>query len=390
MADGDGLRAGTKHPEHRDRTFEVRREAVLAMLERERHALTASLLALAVLAVSVTALGEPGLLGAFLALRLVSFIFTRWAATRLERRIKARIAVGYAEHMLFLAMVATGATLALMLWPAPPGAPMAATATIGVVVLVTVTLIAVTMAAFPAARDGMLGSFWLVSCSVVTYNPARLDEVFMLVATIFTLGVRVYASNTGRHIVEAAKTTVANARLTQDLAEALAKSEYLSSRDPLTGLYNRRRLFEETDWHSPSNSLHLLTIDLDRFKAINDRHGHAAGDAVLVATARKMLTVLEEHSWRLDHTAFRLGGEEFLITLQGLDLSEAESVSECLRRAIETVGEELPEYGALSVSASIGLAEWRPGESLDTALQRSDIACYQAKDAGRNRVRCAA
>ncbi|MDG5747226.1 GGDEF domain-containing protein [Qipengyuania sp. XHP0207] len=388
--DGDGLRAGAKRPADRDRTFEVRREAVLSMLERERHALVASLLALAVMAVSVNALGNPGMLGLFLAFRIVSFVFTRWAATRLERRMRSRSPIGNAEYVLFFAMMTTGATLALMLWPAPPGAGVAASSTIQLVVLIAVTLIAVTMAAFPMARDGMLGAFWLVSCSVVTYHPERLDDVFLLISTIFTLGVRVYASNTGRHIVHAAKTTVENAHLTSDLAEALAKAEFLSWRDPLTGLYNRRRLFEETDWHRPANSLHLLTIDLDRFKAINDRHGHAAGDRVLVATAQKIRSVLEEHSWRLDHLAFRLGGEEFLITLQGLDLAEAESVSECLRRAIETIGEELPEYESLQVSASIGLAEWRPGESLDTALQRSDVACYQAKDAGRNRVRCAA
>ncbi|MBX7496463.1 GGDEF domain-containing protein [Qipengyuania sp. 6B39] len=373
-----------------DYAIEVRREAVLSMLSRERYALAASLLGLAVMAVSVAALPVRGLLGWFLALRLLAFVMTRWAASRLEKRIRARAEIGSAQLTLFLAMCATGASVALMLWPAPPGSPTAATATIQVVILVVVTLIAVTMAAFPGPRDGMLVSFWLVSSAVVALHPGRIDQVFLLVSLLFTIGVRVYASNTGQQIIRAAQTTVENKQLTEELAESLARSEFLSTRDPLTGLYNRRRLFDEGHARHLSSQVHLLMIDLDHFKSINDGFGHAAGDQVLVAAAQAVRRVLEPLAIRREQPVFRLGGEEFLVLLEGLDLAEAERVAEDVRLAIAAVGPSLGRYAGIPVTASIGLACWRPGENLGDALQRADLACYEAKDRGRNRVRCAA
>ena len=370
--------------------LEVRREAVLDMLARERHALTASLLGVAMLLLTVVTMPAAGLLAFFMLARIASFIFTRWAATRLERRIARREPLGHAESVLFGAMITTGATLALMLWPAPAGATVASAVTLQVIVLVVVTLIAVTMAAFPAPRDGMLGAFWLVAVSIIVTHPNQLDQMFIFVASAFVLGVRVYAANAGRHIDAAARTTVENRQLTEELEEALAHAEFLSWRDPLTGLYNRRRLFEEREPEREVAGRHLLTLDLDRFKGINDKYGHAAGDHVIIAAAdaiRAALAIFENHG---EQRAYRLGGEEFLVLLEGVSTEDASRLAEHLRSDIAAIGPALPDYFGLHITGSIGIAEWRPGESLDDALLRSDIACYEAKGQGRNRVRRAA
>lgn len=373
-----------------DDAFEVRREAVLDMLARERHALTASLLGVAMLLVTVATMPKAGLLAVFMMARVASFGFTRWAATRLERRIERREPVGHAEAVLFVAMVTTGATLALMLWPAPPGASVASAVTLQVVVLVVVTLIAVTLAAFRAPRDGMLGSFWLVAVAIIFTHPAVYDQMFIFVATAFVAGVRVYAANAGRHIEAAASTTVENRKLTEELEEALAHAEFLSWRDPLTGLFNRRRLFEEREPTSDQRDRHLLMIDLDRFKAINDKFGHAAGDHVLIATADEIRRVLAAIGAQGEQRAYRLGGEEFLIVLEEVNIDAAVGVAEALRTGIASSGDGLAQHPGLKVTASIGIATWRRNESLDDALLRADFACYEAKGKGRNRVRRAA
>ena len=370
--------------------FEVRREAVLDMLARERHALTASLLGVAMLLLTISTMPPSVLFSGLIAARIASFIFTRWAATRLERRIERREEMGRAESVLFAAMITTGATLALMLWPAPVGASTASAVTMQVIVLVVVTLIAVTMAAFPAPRDGMLGAFWLVAVGIILSHPERYDQLFIFVATAFVVGVRVYAANAGRHIEIAARTTVENRKLTEELEEALAHAEFLNWRDPLTGLYNRRRLFEERAPERAVAGRHLLAIDLDRFKGVNDKFGHAAGDHVLIATSDAIRNALSDVAELGEQRAFRLGGEEFLIVLEGVDAERAQDFAEQLRGDIAAIGGALPDYFGLHVTASIGIAEWSHEESLDDALLRSDFACYEAKGQGRNRVRRAA
>ncbi|QKG71894.1 GGDEF domain-containing protein [Erythrobacter mangrovi] len=352
--------------------------------------MSASLLGIAILTVSIVSIPARGILGWFLAARVASFLFTRWSATRLEAKLDARRPLDRAEQVLFTSMAVAGATLGLLLWPAPPGAPLAAIATIHVAVMLVITLIAVTLAAFPGPRDAMLASFWIVTCTIVLAHPARFDPVFVLVSTVFVVGVRVYAANTGVHIVCAARTLVENRKLAEELAEALAHAEFLSWRDPLTGLFNRRRLFEERQARTNDAPRHLLAVDLDRFKSINDQFGHAVGDHVLIAAADAVREVLARRAETGEHQAYRLGGEEFLVIVEGVDTRIAEAMAEELRHAIAAIGGHLETQQPLSVTASIGLTQWCMDEELDDALLRSDMACYDAKRQGRNLVRCTA
>jgi two-component system cell cycle response regulator len=157
--------------------------------------------------------------------------------------------------------------------------------------------------------------------------------------------------------------------------------------DPLTGLYNRRYSNAHID-HMISRGKHesgglaAMVLDLDRFKEVNDRHGHAAGDAVLVELARR----LRESMRGMDLIA-RIGGEEFLVVMPEILPEHAERVAERVRHAVESPGFTL-EGGAtvLRLTVSIGLAMHRPGESSAELIARADAALYKSKISGRNMV----
>ncbi|WP_374449131.1 GGDEF domain-containing protein [Stella sp.] len=161
----------------------------------------------------------------------------------------------------------------------------------------------------------------------------------------------------------------------------------LATTDSLTGLLTRRAFAAEAAREVARASrtgrpLACIAFDIDHFKSINDRHGHAAGDRVLQAVA----AVCRRHLRAVD-VAGRLGGEEFAILLPEADRAAAGEVAERLRAALEAA--ELAQgEGAIRVTASFGVGALRPDErSADPVLERADAAAYAAKREGRNRVR---
>ena len=167
---------------------------------------------------------------------------------------------------------------------------------------------------------------------------------------------------------------------------ARAELEWLATRDPLTGLLNRRGLLLEASRHladpSPDRPpLGVLVADIDAFKLVNDRHGHATGDAVLVRFAAIARGILGDRD-----LVARYGGEEFTCVLPGSDLEAARRLAERLRQAVEREPFAAPA-GTLSLTVSIGIATVRPGEdTILPAVARADAALYVAKQSGRNRV----
>jgi diguanylate cyclase (GGDEF)-like protein len=156
--------------------------------------------------------------------------------------------------------------------------------------------------------------------------------------------------------------------------------------DPLTGLFNRRMFdavagLELSRARRHRSALTVVLIDIDHFKAVNDRHGHAAGDAVLVAVARQLKSLM-----RREDLLARFGGEEFALLLPQLPLAATLRQAERLREAIERL--DVAVHGALiKVTVSIGIATVGQGEpSIEAALAAADAALYRAKAAGRNRV----
>lgn len=159
----------------------------------------------------------------------------------------------------------------------------------------------------------------------------------------------------------------------------------LAIRDPLTGVFNRRYIWERMEKEerralTNSGSFYICLIDLDRFKQINDTLGHPVGDIVLQAVARAV-----EGEIREDDCFGRYGGEEFILILKGHDALDPEAVAERIRRRVAALRlDHVPGLGQVTVS--IGLAQFTLGEGFGKTINRADIALYTAKTLGRNRV----
>lgn len=158
--------------------------------------------------------------------------------------------------------------------------------------------------------------------------------------------------------------------------------EQAASRDPLTGLWNRRQFLLLLDNARAQKRRYdvdysLMLIDADHFKSINDRYGHDAGDEVLVLLARAL-----EARVRETDTVCRWGGEEFIVLLPQTDCASAQLLAESLRGSVERI--RVPHLPPVTVS--IGVARHRASESSESLIKRADEALYQAKAAGRNRV----
>ncbi len=173
---------------------------------------------------------------------------------------------------------------------------------------------------------------------------------------------------------------------TAQLQEANANLAILASTDHLTGIPNRRSFIERSHAEAARSqrsgtALSVVALDLDHFKLINDRFGHAAGDEVLKRFAEQSLLQL-----RTSDLIGRVGGEEFMITLPDTKSGKAEVIAERIRSAIENM--QLTVAGSLiPVTVSIGIAELpRDGEQLEHVFAIADNRLYRAKQLGRNRV----
>ncbi|MBI3932743.1 MAG: diguanylate cyclase [Acidobacteria bacterium] len=172
---------------------------------------------------------------------------------------------------------------------------------------------------------------------------------------------------------------LANLRLRESL-------RHQSIRDPLTGLFNRRYL-EESAEGAVRRSLRsgrpiaVVMLDLDHFKALNDEHGHAAGDAVLQELGVLLLGLV-----RAGDIACRYGGEEFVLILPEASLSDAHGRAEGLRESVTQLQVRLPK-GTARLTASLGVAALpEHGTAAEALLRAADAALYRAKAEGRNRV----
>ncbi|QXZ14300.1 diguanylate cyclase [Pseudomonas sp. AO-1] len=173
--------------------------------------------------------------------------------------------------------------------------------------------------------------------------------------------------------------------------EALGFREHLEEQrqkaliDPLTGLPNRAAWSERLEheirqWQQHGNTLSLAMLDLDHFKRINDNYGHLAGDKVLKIIA----TVLRKRLRGADFIA-RFGGEEFVLLLPATTPAVGAKLLETLRAAIEACPFHF-KGERVTITISMGLASFKPGEHSDLVLKRADQALYRAKNGGRNRV----
>ncbi|MDR7279841.1 diguanylate cyclase (GGDEF)-like protein [Catenuloplanes atrovinosus] len=153
--------------------------------------------------------------------------------------------------------------------------------------------------------------------------------------------------------------------------ETLARLREEAGSDPLTGLRHSGPFGERLAEARPGHTA-LLAIDIDKFKSINDRYGHQAGDAVLVELAGALKSAL-----RHDDELYRVGGDEFVAVLEVQSPEEAAGIAERLVEAARLIGR----------TVSVGVAITRPGEEPASTLRRADTALYSAKRSGRDGLR---
>lgn len=175
-------------------------------------------------------------------------------------------------------------------------------------------------------------------------------------------------------------------RALDELESQQSELERLARTDPLTGLPNRRAFFEAVEvelvrMRRTGAPASIVLFDLDEFKQVNDRWGHAAGDAVLVELAQVFMSFA-----RASDATARLGGEEFALLLHKTDLDQAAAAADRLREQIAAMRVRC-DGSTVDVTASCGVTALHADDAeVSEALKRADRALYRAKSAGRNRT----
>ncbi len=232
-----------------------------------------------------------------------------------------------------------------------------------------------------AVRRSVPGSEW----SVVTLKRQSEQAVNRLLGIVITFLLSVVIVF---FFVVLERQYGAESRLVDKHREAEGRAREMARRadtDALTGILNRlgfneafsREFSRARRYRQP---LSIVLVDLDRFKQVNDQHGHPAGDRVLAGAAR-----LLESNIRDSDSAARWGGEEFAILAPMTDAAGAAQLAEKIRGLMEVT--HLGPTGA--VTASFGVTEMRPDDTVEAMVDRADLALYRAKESGRNRVLCA-
>jgi diguanylate cyclase (GGDEF)-like protein len=166
------------------------------------------------------------------------------------------------------------------------------------------------------------------------------------------------------------------------LADAHAELAFRASRDPMTGLLNRESFLQAVeDRHRDGQAGHLLVIDADHFKAINDTHGHSTGDAALIAIASAIVCAAGG-----DLLAGRIGGEEFAVCIPAGHGRPDAAVAEAIRAEVAAIRFRGAGRTAVGLSVSIGGAAFSPQLAVGSVLRLADKRLYAAKRSGRNNV----
>jgi len=250
---------------------------------------------------------------------------------------------------------------------------------------------------------------WLTSLALVGYGfvvlrdayrhssaePLPLEGLHYVVLAVTLLWLAFFGSYVGRLRETLSRRNV-------ELATALRQNRELAIHDDLTGAYNRRHIIqvleeEQSRAQRTGRSFCICLMDLDHFKEINDRYGHLSGDDVLKQFAarvsgeiRELDRVGRDGAGRDETGTFgRYGGEEFLLVLPETSMDGARICAERIRGKVAAAGFQT-EGGAVHMTVSCGLTNYRSGEDIRVMLARADQALYRAKELGRNRVEAAA
>jgi diguanylate cyclase (GGDEF)-like protein len=237
----------------------------------------------------------------------------------------------------------------------------------------------------PAYRDTPLYESLQALWNYQRKQVSRLEQICRLSDTYHAISRERELSSTmrfERQLQQLAKIIRISDRYQQMMLDLTVKLKVVASHDALTGLRNRREAEQVLahEWlrsRRHSLPLTLVMFDVDRFKQINDRFGHAYGDMVLQQVARAAVSTL-----RSTDLIMRWGGEEFLVVAPHTDVAGGMILAQKIRRAV--VCHSIPARELVTIS--LGVAQLLVDESIDGLLRRSDQAMYRAKEEGRDRV----
>lgn len=221
------------------------------------------------------------------------------------------------------------------------------------------------------------GELPLGTLCVLDYSPRELTPAQLQILQ----GLR----NQVMRLLDYRRLNLGQQRLLHELDQARSTMQQMAQTDTLTGLLNRRAFEAQLitamkQRQLPSGVATLMVLDLDRFKQVNDTHGHQVGDQVLSELANILRQTLRSHD-----LLCRWGGEEFLALLPGLSPQQAGKVAQRIHQAL---ADHPVRIGSLTIplSASIGLAQAQEGDEPDAIIKRADDAMYQAKSSGPGRT----
>lgn len=305
------------------------------------------------------------ILSAFSAIAILPFVYMRWLeGDMVMASIDATLVVVMAAFFIFVYRTRKVDTAKCIL----------------------ACFLAIAIVSIVAIR-GQSHLFWLYPAMIAFYYilPARVAGIICFIAIIMIAFILSYMTN----IVELLTviftlflTAIFSYVIFNNYSKTNRQLVLLASIDPLTSSGNRRALDKKlekiiADQNRGLSDVSLLLLDLDHFKKINDNYGHANGDMVLI----ELVELIQKYTRPLDAT-YRYGGEEFVILPLKVALSEAKIVADKLRELIANT----TFADNISLTVSIGVAQYREGETAEQWISRADAALYLAKGSGRNRV----
>ncbi|MBX7496465.1 GGDEF domain-containing protein [Qipengyuania sp. 6B39] len=366
---------------------EAWRETVRSVLVTEQRAFVANVLSVAGIAIAASFLPNASAFVMPILMRLLAMTGAHMSYEHLRKRIDQGADLDPPLRLLAVMLFFGGMSWAYLLLPlimVPFEHPVRLL--IGSATMVGMALIVTMTAPLRKQTLAYISGFLITLFLGLMLAPQDMALPLGIGVTALVAGIAIFAFASSRQREFSADMLVENRRLNEELAETLAQAEFLAAHDPLTGLFNRRALFEsDLAARAQCDRMHMLLVDLDHFKTLNDSHGHESGDRALVAVSGLMRDSMRGYGAG-EHFAVRLGGEEFALFLDEGDEGRSLVFAEDLREAIAGLHAELG-LPAGATSASIGLTHHDRGTSMDETLRRADEAMYDAKIGGRNRVR---
>lgn len=234
---------------------------------------------------------------------------------------------------------------------------------------------------------GVSQVLWISPTIISLYYlmPIKLARIVTAILIIILLYV-VYPQTDVTEFIIILSTTSLTASLSfvilHSYHEKQKKLSFLATIDPLTSSGNRRALDKKmgeaiTNQNREAYTMCLILLDLDDFKEINDIHGHAAGDQILITVCK----LVEEHTRILD-SLYRYGGDEFIIAPLNMSMQTTKQVAEKIR----TVIEQHIFIHSIKITVSIGISEYKVNDTPESWISRADSSLYKAKNEGRNKV----